>query len=179
MTTVFHPNEIMPDPTQTLASRPIGELYADHHGWLQGWLRRKLGCSDHAADLTQDTFVQLMTGVHPVSLSEPRAYLTVIAKRVLFNFWRRRDLENAYLEALAALPEDFAPSMEDRALVLEALEQIDQALAAIPAKAKQVFLLNQLQELTYYEISEQLAMPVITVRRYMKLAIAACCVAAQ
>lgn len=179
MTTVFHPNEIVPDAAQTVAPRPIGELYADHHGWLQAWLRRKLGCIDHAADLTQDTFVQLMTGIHPVRLGEPRAYLTVIAKRVLFNFWRRRDLENAYIEALANLPEDVAPSMEDRALVLEALEQIDRALAAIPAKARQVFLLSQLQELTYKEISEQLAMPVITVRRYMKLAIVACCEAAQ
>lgn len=179
MTTVFHPNEIISDPVQTVASRPVDELYADHHGWLQGWLLRKLGCSDHAADLTQDTFVQLMTGTHPASLAEPRAYLTVIAKRVLFNFWRRRDLENAYLEALAALPEDIAPSMEDRALVLEALEQIDKALASIPARVKQVFLLNQIQELTYQEISKQLAMPVITVRRYMKLAIVACCEAAQ
>jgi RNA polymerase sigma-70 factor (ECF subfamily) len=169
----------MPNSTLTLASRPIGELYAEHHGWLQGWLRRKLGCSDNAADLTQDTFVQLMTGSHPVSLGEPRAYLTVIAKRVLFNFWRRRDLENAYLEALATLPEEAAPSMEDRALVLEALEQIDRALVAIPARARDVFLLSQLQELSYQEISAQLEMPVITVRRYMKLAIIACCEAAQ
>nr|WP_076593883.1 sigma-70 family RNA polymerase sigma factor [Herminiimonas arsenitoxidans] len=162
-----------------ITSRSVGELYIDHQGWLQTWLRRKLGCSDHAADLTQDTFVQLMSGMHPANLSEPRAYITVIAKRVLFNFWRRRDLENAYLEALAALPEDVAPSMEDRALVLEALEQIDRALAAIPVKAKQVFLLNQLQELTYSEIAAQLLMPVITVRRYMKLAICACCTAAE
>lgn len=174
MNSVAHPAAAHPDKTVM----PIGELYAHHHGWLQGWLRRKIGCSDHAADLTQDTFVQLLSGSHPNEFGEPRAYITVIAKRVLFNFWRRRDLENAYLDALAAMPEEVAPSMEDRALVLEALAQIDRALAAIPVKAKQVFLLNQLQELTYAEISAELKMPVITVRRYMKLAICACCEAA-
>lgn len=174
MNSIAHPE---PSPVP-LATAPIGELYLHHHNWLQGWLRRKIGCSEHAADLTQDTFVQLLAGSHPAELGEPRAYLTVIAKRVLFNFWRRRDLENAYLEALAAMPEELAPSMEDRALVLEALAQIDHALAAIPVKARQVFLLNQLQELTYAEISAQLNMPVITVRRYMKLAISACCTAA-
>lgn len=171
MTTVLHPDKALAD------APPIVDLYAAHHGWLLGWLRRKIGCGEHAADLTQDTFVQVMTGGYSPEIREPRAYLTVIAKRLLFNFWRRRDLENAYLEALAALPEETAPSMEARALVLEALEQLDRALATIPPKARQVFLLSQLHELTYAEISMHLTMPVITVRRYMKLAIRACCLA--
>src|SRR5690606_35720115 len=152
-------------------------LYAAHHGWLLGWLRRKIGCGEHAAELTQDTFVQVMTGGYSSEIREPRAYLTVIAKRLLFNFWRRRDLENAYLVALETLPEETAPSMEERTLVFESLEQLDCTLAAISPKARQVFLLSQLHELTYAEISTHLGIPVITVRRYMKLAIQACCLA--
>ncbi|MDU5679729.1 sigma factor, partial [Pseudomonas aeruginosa] len=34
----------------------VSHLYQDHHGWLQGWLRRRLGCAENAADLAQDTF---------------------------------------------------------------------------------------------------------------------------
>ncbi|MBV8624203.1 MAG: RNA polymerase subunit sigma, partial [Herbaspirillum sp.] len=35
----------------------IEALYCDHHSWLQGWLRRRLGNSEQAADLAQDTFL--------------------------------------------------------------------------------------------------------------------------
>ena len=35
---------------------------------------------------------------------EPRAFLTTVAKRVLFNYYRRQDLERAYLDALAQMP---------------------------------------------------------------------------
>ncbi|MES2531993.1 MAG: RNA polymerase subunit sigma, partial [Pseudomonadota bacterium] len=34
---------------------PLHTLYRDHHGWLQGGLRKKLGNAFDAADLAQDT----------------------------------------------------------------------------------------------------------------------------
>jgi len=34
-------------------------LYTDHQGWLQAWLRKKLGNAHQAADLAHDTFVCL------------------------------------------------------------------------------------------------------------------------
>ena len=72
------------------------------------------------------------------------------------------------------MPEAWMPSEEERLLLFETLEQIDCALDCLPHKAKQVFLLNQLQEMTYAEIADNLGMPIITVRRYMKKAIEAC-----
>ena len=38
----------------------IALLYSDHHGWLVGWLRRRLGNPCDAADLAQDTFVRVL-----------------------------------------------------------------------------------------------------------------------
>lgn len=34
----------------------IHALYRDHHGWLHGWLRNRLGCTEQAADLAHDTY---------------------------------------------------------------------------------------------------------------------------
>ena len=42
-------------------SNPVEVLYNDHHHWLTGWLRRKLGCPDNAADLAQDTFIRVLS----------------------------------------------------------------------------------------------------------------------
>lgn len=35
-------------------------LYLDHHDWLAGWLRGRLGCSQDAADLAHDTYLRLL-----------------------------------------------------------------------------------------------------------------------
>ena len=70
-------------------------LYADHHGWLQAWLRGKLGDSADAADLAQDTFLRLMLARRQPSLlgDRPRALLTHIAKGLLVDHWRRQRVE--------------------------------------------------------------------------------------
>ncbi|MFK7462894.1 sigma factor, partial [Pseudomonas sp. Env-10] len=67
-------------------SNPVEVLYNDHHHWLTGWLRRKLGCPEKAADLAQDTFIRVLSAREAPTLIEPRAFLTTVAKRVLFNF---------------------------------------------------------------------------------------------
>ena len=93
----------------------VHALYTEHHGWLFGWLRKKLGCPHNAADLSHDTFVRILTSRDALGgMREPRAFLTTIAKRVLFNHYRRQDLERAYQETLAQMPEQVAPSEEER-----------------------------------------------------------------
>ena len=82
----------------------VQTLYSNHHGWLQGWLRRKLGCPHNAADLAQDTFVRVLGKKEPVAAAEPRAYLATIANGLVVDFHRRRALERAYLETLPRCP---------------------------------------------------------------------------
>lgn len=81
------------------ASR-LETLYCDHHGWLYGWLRRKLGNTQDAADLAHDTFIRLVTSRRFHSLNdEPRALLAHIAKGLMIDHWRRQDVEAACLTA--------------------------------------------------------------------------------
>ena len=51
---------------------PLQSLYAEHHGWLVGWLRKRLGNTDSAADLAQDTFVKVMLARNAQPLQQPR-----------------------------------------------------------------------------------------------------------
>jgi RNA polymerase sigma-70 factor (ECF subfamily) len=142
----------MPSASSPL-HRDISALYAGHHSWLQGWLRRKLGNACDAADLAQDTFVRLLAapaGDLP-ALREPRAYLATVARRLLINHLRRQSLEQAWLQALAALPEPQAPSPE-----------------------QQLLILSQVEGLTYAAIAEQLGMGLRSVKRYMAQAMAEC-----
>ncbi len=149
-------------------------LYLDHHSWLTGWLRSKLGCPQSAADLAQDTFMRLLISRETPTLAEPRAFLTVVAKRVLFNHYRRQDLERAYLQALADLPEALVPSEEDKAIILQTLMALDQLLDGLPSPVKRAFLLAQVDGLSYAEISAQLGISIATVKRHLNKAALRC-----
>ncbi|MCY1274937.1 putative RNA polymerase sigma factor FecI [compost metagenome] len=160
----------------TIAAQQVHLLYTDHHGWLYGWLRRKLGNTCDAADLAHDTFVRVMVSHRlPAQLGdEPRALLTHIAKGLVIDHWRRQDVERAYLEALAHLPEPEAPSPETRLLILEALYRVEAMLRSLPARTRDIFLLAQLDGLTYSQIADQLDTSLITVKRHMRSAFSAC-----
>lgn len=155
------------------------QLYSHHHGWLHGWLRRKLGDAHHAADLAQDTFVRILTACRAQELTldtvrEPRAYLTTVAHHVLVNHYRRLSLEQTWQAALASQPERCAASPEERLCVLQTLHEIDALLDGLPPKARTAFLLSQLEGLSYAQIALRLDVALRTVKRYMAQAFEAC-----
>ena len=155
----------------------VHALYRDHHGWLVGWLRRKLDCSEQAMDLAQDTFVRVLRRRHGQAagaLREPRAYLTTIAHGLVVDHWRRSDLERAWLQTLAALPEQHAPSPESRQLILETLVRIDAVLDALKPAARNAFLLAQIDGLTCPQIAARLGVSLATVERYLAGALRQC-----
>ncbi len=168
----------MPTP-DSLSADTVTKIYRDHHGWLSGWLRRKLGSSFDAADLAHDTFVRLMAGRRQGAGAEPRALLTHIAKGLVVDHWRRRALEDAYLAVVAQLPAPEVPSPEARALILEALRAIDATLQALPARTREIFLMSQFDGIGYDDIARRLDVSLSTVKRRMQAALTACLIAYQ
>ncbi|ROR22507.1 RNA polymerase sigma-70 factor (ECF subfamily) [Comamonas sp. BIGb0124] len=149
----------------------LDSWFRSHHGWLLTRIHNRLRNRAEAEDLAAESFAQAAAiqakraGLEEIR--EPRAFLTTIAKRQLFQFWRRRDLEQAYLDALAAMPEDLAPSPEERHTFLQALEQVYGALEGLSAKARQAFFYSQIDGLTYSEIAVRLGVSPSMVRQYM------------
>lgn len=156
-------------------AQTLHDLYRDHRGWLEGWLRQRMGNGCDAADLSQDTFMRVLASSQPIAeLQEPRAYLLTVGKRLLSNFYQRRSLEQAYLNALALLPEDSAPSPEERWLLLETLQVLDELLDGLPTAVRRAFLWSQLEGLGYQQIAERLQVSERTIKRYMAQAYEHC-----
>jgi len=154
--------------------QPLDSLYRDHHGWLQSWLRLRLGDRERAADIAQDTFLRLLVTRRLPEQSDGRRFLAQIARNLVIDQWRRQRIKQAYLESLAALPEPETPSLETRAIVIETLMQIDAMLDSMPTKVREAFLLSQFEGLTYAQIAEHLQVSVSSVQKYMLRAITAC-----
>ena len=153
----------------------LASLFREHHRWLLARLSRQMRCRWDAEDLTAETFTQVAASRTPLaSIVEPRAFLTTIAKRLLFHLRRRRDLEQAWLEQLRHSPEAFSPSPEERALLLETVLLVDRAMQGLPAAARAAFLYSQLDGLGHDEIARRLGVSVRTVGRYLRQAWQCC-----
>ena len=161
----------------------IQVLYADHHSWLLGWLRRRLGCPHGAADVAQDTFLRILASRDALlAMREPRAFLTTTAQRLLIDRARRQTLERTYLAELAALAQQnpgFAPSPEDSLAVLQALEQISAVLEGLPPKPARAFLLYFLEGEPQPAIAAALGVSTRMVRKYLLQALLHCHAAAS
>ncbi len=153
---------------------PVAALYGDHHAWLKGWLRRRLDCPAQVEDLTHDTFVRVLRAHNAAAIREPRRFLSTIAGGLLVDFFRHRAVEKAYFDVLAAMPEPEWPSVEEQALILESLVRIDRLLDGLKPRARQVFLLSQLEGLTYGAIAARLGVSLRTVKNDMAQAFDHC-----
>ena len=162
-------------PVQPTSTRKLGFFFSDHHRWLLQHIHKRLRNRADAEDTAADTFCQLLAAqVDPDSIEQPRAYLSTIARRLMFDRHRRRQLELAYLERLSLLPEPLAPSPEEQLLLLEALVTIDRVLDGLPHVVKATFLYSQLDGLSYVAIAQKLGLSERTVSRYMKQALCQC-----
>ncbi|OUM28850.1 sigma-70 family RNA polymerase sigma factor [Pseudomonas putida] len=156
------------------ATPPIEQLYVEHHSWLQGWLRTRLHNATDAADLAHDTFLRILQRRQAPVLLEPRAYLRTIARGLVIDLWRHRDIEQAWLETMAGLPEAQMPSPEVSALAIEALIGIDRMLDALPERMRTIFLMAQLDGLPCPRIAEQLGVSLSTIERDLAKALRHC-----
>lgn len=163
-------------PTPPAPADTLEALYQGHHGWLLGWLRRRLHCPHNAADLAQDTFIRVLCAGPYVAPREPRAFLATVARRLLIDNGRRKRLEQAYRDELEqwALELEQAPSPEQILLAVQVLEGIDRALSRMAPRVREAFILRHLDGLSQNEIAVRLGVSLRTVQVDLVLALEAC-----
>lgn len=153
----------------------LKNLYTDHHSWLQGWLRRRLGNAADAADLAQDVFINLLVKPQVFeSAGNVRAYLSTVGNGLCVSLWRRRQIEQAWLDELAMRPENTAPSEEHKAIIIEALCEIDAMLNKLSEKAASAFVMAMVYEMPDKQIAEKLGVSDRMVRKYVAQAMFQC-----
>lgn len=153
------------------------KLFTEHNTWLRCWLYSRLGCNYRAEDLVQDTFVRVIKRREKLReeiVREPKAYLATIAKGLLTDYWRREDLEKAWQETLALLPEESTPSPELQLCLFETLVEIDQILETLKPQVRKAFLWSQLEGYSCRQIAEKLGVSLATAERYVAKALRAC-----
>lgn len=150
-------------------------LYNDHHQWLLGVLRRRLGCFSSAEDMSHDVFVRLLGKSDIPQFREPRAYLASVANGLIIDLHRRKQVEQAWLEVMAVQAEGEAvPSAEQQVIMIDALTRIDALLDKLHPRVRRVFIMSRLEGIAYADIAQQLNVSLSTVQKDMTKAIRHC-----
>lgn len=152
----------------------VGGLFRAHYPWLCARLRRQLGASSSVEDIAAETFAQLLESPGQTPIREPRALLTTIAQRLMYQLWRRRDLERQHLDQLHYVDRPQPTSPEEWLQLTEALHGLDRTLKRLPGKVRATFLLSRVDGLTYPQIAAELGISQRSVSVYMTRSQALC-----
>lgn len=152
----------------------VDDMYKKHSNWLSIYIQRRLGCPEATADLVQDTYLRLLAKTTLPSMQDSRRYLTHIAKGLVIDLYRKRNVETAYLELIANDPIALSTSAESQLLIIEALTEIDNLLQQLPEKVRQALLMRQLENMSYKQIAKRLNVSVSSVEKYIARALQRC-----
>lgn len=154
----------------------LRELIARYTPLLYNLAYRFLRDSMEAENVTQETFLRLVTALDRVRLDVPlKPYLFRIAVNLCHDWARKKrptlfsDLDAGDDSTIEALAED-APALWERLADAELTACVNAALRNLPAPYQTVLILRYVEELSYEEIAQVLNLPLNTVRTHLRRA---------
>ena len=140
-----------------------------HEPALRGWLSRSTPAGVDPEDVIQEAYTILAELETVETIRYPRAYLFQVARSVIMRQVRRARIVSIHavgdLERLEH-PDD-AASPEQHALDRDELRQLSRAIAAMPAKVREAFVLRRVDGLSQRQIAERMRISENTVETHI------------
>jgi RNA polymerase sigma-70 factor, ECF subfamily len=147
------------------ANVDLEQVFRECGNDLSAYFARRHGGADIAADLVQESFLQLARRIQKGhALQCPRGYLFGIARHISVAFFRRKQ------PALVQQVDDYATSVA--AQPDERVAAAREVIAALPPLQREILDLRFSHGLSYAEIATALGIPAGTVRSRLHHAIA-------
>jgi len=150
--------------------------FFDHQDGLKRFLLRRLGNAALAEDLTQETWLRA-ANVAPgasAAVDNPKSYLFRIAANLANDHLRRarHGIELQGQDDIVPLFPDARPSPEQEAAGRSELQHLLRAVDSLSPRAREVFILAKVHELSHAEIADRLGIARNTVMVHMANALA-------
>lgn len=143
------------------------ELYSRYWSFLLDLAYKPLQCRSKAEDIVQDIFISIYQRRKDIELEVSlKAYLCKALKFKVLNEMRSKLVRDTYQQSVflgANCKNDFAKQYEAKELKHVIARSVDQ----LPEKCKQAFLLSREENLSYKDISGELAISVSTVEKHI------------
>jgi RNA polymerase sigma-70 factor (family 1) len=119
-----------------------------------------------AKDLAQEIFLKLWDSRHKLSdVERPDAYIYILSKNLVLDELRKKIFAPSNMEFLQEYADADSPQSGLEYKELESILQ--EAVAALPGKMKEVFCLRKYEGLSHPEIARKLDISVVSSRTYI------------
>ena len=155
---------------------------------LLGFIRSRVSSVEEAEDILQDVFYQFIVGFETIeSIDRVTSWLYSVARNKIIDRYRRDAArpKRTDFELLSGKDDDAPLTLQEilpdldntpeSMLLREAIwDEITDALAKLPADQREIFILNEIEEKGFREISEETGVSINTLlsrKRYAILAL--------
>jgi RNA polymerase sigma-70 factor (ECF subfamily) len=153
----------------------LADFFCSRHPQLKKYLFWLVHSHDIAEELAQEAYVRFLRQSEPQHILNLNAFLFTIAANLardhLRNVKREQNREFMPLDVEIA---DSASNTEDIIARQCMEEQLEKAIASLPEKTREVFLLYHADELSYKQIAARLNISVRTVEYHLRQALLLC-----
>jgi RNA polymerase sigma-70 factor (ECF subfamily) len=159
--TLARPLALSAAVTESRAPAAFEELYRENVGRIYALCLRMCGDAAQAEDLTQDVFIRAWKGLGTFrGDSQLSTWLHKMAVNVCLNWLDRggkRGRRNVHLDDMSVLEERRSDSPESRM-------DLERAIATLPPRARQVFVLHDVEGYRHEDIARMSGVAVGTVK---------------
>lgn len=148
-------------------NRDLDQLWETHRDYVRRVLLELTRDADLADDLLQDTYIKAASGFANYRGGSIRSWLSTIARNTFYSFVRRHSYSReCALEDDSSVEGGANPGAE---MNLD-MVRVRKAMAALPAKLRDLLLMKHYGGFTYEEIAQSLGCPSGTVKWKMSMA---------
>lgn len=144
-------------------------VFNEHAETLRNFMYYKCGDANLAEDFVQESFVKLWKNCAKVVFEKAKSFLFTVANNLFLNDLSHKKV---VLKYRSEQTKDY--TNENPEFLLEEKEfmtKLQNAIAALPEKQREVFLLNRIDKKKYKEIADILGISVKAVEKRMSLAL--------
>ncbi len=170
---------IREDDPRTYNRRPLSAVSAAfllNHDFLKRFLGRFFSDSQDIEDVAQEAYLRAYVAEQQKVIEQPKAYLFRIARNLALTELTKksRKITDYLEESDASVVIECGAAADSEVEAEETLGLYCEAVAALPEKCRQVFLLRKVHGLAHKEIAKRMSLSVSSVEKYLLRGILEC-----
>lgn len=169
--------EALPRPRLKVASQTaVTSAFLESAAFLKKFLARFLPVQQDIEDVAQEAYLRAYVAEQRQSIEQPKAFLFRVAKNLALTRLSRksRRITDYIEEAGESVVVDTSPASDEELEAQQCFGLYCEAVASLPEKCRQVFLLRKVHGLSHKEIGERLGLSISSVEKYLREGILAC-----
>lgn len=144
-------------------------IFDQYYENIRSFAYYKTGDVDLADDIVQETFLKIWANRNEVKDETVKSLLYTITSNIIKNHFKHQKVVFNFQKNEQA--NEFSDETDSNLRQEELNRKLQEALAEIPEKSREVFLMNRIEGLTYADIADRLGLSVKAIEKRMSEAL--------